>query len=188
MKIKELIDRWQEPLTDKMISEGVNVGTTEQGMSDYRGIVIGWPLFKARFENADFSHLSQAGEQIAGSFKACLFEKSKFFGTIIGDFTDCRFANSHFRNMTWQGLLQDCLFENTELRTVRWYDDNIEINRVTFRNCYFHRCQIMGVRFVDCTFEDCRYLGNSFAESHFINCGVSAKEFGDSILIESKFD
>ncbi|MDJ0793477.1 MAG: pentapeptide repeat-containing protein [Woeseiaceae bacterium] len=190
MTVQELVDRWPAPLTDTMIKEGLEVGTTEQGMLDYRGVVIGWPFFKVSFENADFSHCSLPGDQIGGraTFKGCLFEKSKFTGSIGAELTDCRFIDARFRNMTWGGQLNDCLFENTELRTVRWYDDNIQLNRIVFKNCYFHRCQMMGVRFLDCTFENCRYLGNSFADSYFINCGVTERDFGDSILLDATFD
>ncbi len=160
---------------------------TPGGLIDYRGCTFGRPFFDVKLNKADFSYCELDGQLSQVEFCRCLFEKSKFSGTLHGTLLESVFTKVVFSNLSLLGEIVGCSFNDVKFRNVRGYDDTLVIEKCNFLNCYFHRSSLMGVKFVSCRFENCKYLGNTFADSQFIGCNVNESTFGDSILIDTTF-
>lgn len=188
MTKKTLKDRWTTPVTSAELTESP-FGKTEEGLEDFRGAQLTWPLFKFEIEGFDLSYTSLWS-----------------FNSDIGQMSVCTISNTKFVEVKYVGTLapdamQDCLFEkgimDLNITAGHWhrcvfkgvnFKKSTATVRVTFEDCEFVDClmtrvEFMEVSFINCTFKNCKTgPWASFGRSKFIGCDLSAMDFDEAIL------
>ncbi len=160
-------------------------GEIEDGLADFRGAPLKWPLQNFDATGLDLSLSHFKSDQMSGFvIQASRFDNVSFSGTILGDFRDCSFDNARLNLDFIRARLEDCRFAGTKFSKSTFTRKVIFVDCL-FDGCDFSKIHFMGTHFHRCTLRACKTtLWTSFAASRFEDCQLSEMEFGEAIMEE----
>ena len=167
-----LVDRWEEnrvsDLRRALREDGCNspFGQTDEGLCDFRGVVINESLHQLTITSVDFSEARMDSGQFAATVKRCRFTKCKFESNVGNEFIECDFGAANLANCVFRGKFVECDFSAANLTNVRGSH----------------------VRFEDCNFDGANLRKASFYDSTFVRCKITNCKFGSGSLAGSKFE
>jgi len=164
-------------------------GLTEDGLQDFRGIVLVEIIQYLTVQKLDLSYASfkDGTGLIVSQFSHCCFDGMKLDGAMVSrQFSHCSFRKVSLKNAGISERFEDCDFTGCNLSRAKAID-------VTFIRCHFTDVNFRGAMFMHCRFEDCSFEGaifhnSSLAGSRFMGETDMLPVWGDTIVTSVKIN
>lgn len=188
--INELRNRWSKSMLDEVNNAwscGKNIispfGQTEEGLGDFRGLIISKPGNRLSLNDID---LSGAKDEFFGQFVFCQFSRCVFISTTIStnfgdDFYNCDFRSIDLKEAIIRGVFKDCNFSFGNLTKLR-------AKEVNFHNCNFTEANLRRAEFYNCSFFNCNWTGVKFGGGALSRCIGLDGNFKDQDLKDTLFN